>query len=235
MATHPSLSVTGDAPFSQDGVFEVEVAITEAAPSITQVQEKSFSSIWTEKLHLKVKNGKFQETIGSEENPLPDAISSFSKIWIVVTDQFSSAGNSFEFSIPESIKSLQTQSTKTESTSKKKTRTNLQGIQGPQGDQGPQGLTGDKGPRGPQGIQGPQGEQGPQGSPGPAGEAGPRGPQGPVGSAGPRGPPGPPGEKGPTGGMSDEQKQLFKDMLDILVKKGIITSEEQIELQSHLY
>ena len=49
MATHPSLSVTGDAPFSQDGVFEVEVAITEAAPSITQIQEKSFSSIWTEK------------------------------------------------------------------------------------------------------------------------------------------------------------------------------------------
>ena len=67
------------------------------------------------------------------------------------------------------------------------------------------------------------------------GEAGPRGPQGPVGAAGPRGPPGPPGDKGPTGGMSDEQKQLFKDMLEILVKKGIISSEEQIELQSHLY
>ena len=71
--------------------------------------------------------------------------------------------------------------------------------------------------------------------PGPIGEAGPRGPQGPVGSAGPRGPPGPPGEKGPTGGMSEEQKQLFKDMLDLLAKKGIISSEEQIELQSHLY
>jgi hypothetical protein len=35
--------------------------------------------------------------------------------------------------------------------------------------------------------------------------------------------------------MSDEQKQLFKDMLEILVKKGIISSDEQIELQSHLY
>ena len=46
---------------------------------------------------------------------------------------------------------------------------------------------------------------------------------------------GPPGEKGPTGGMSEEQKQLFKDMLDILVRKGIISAEEQIELQSHLY
>ena len=47
--------------------------------------------------------------------------------------------------------------------------------------------------------------------------------------------PGPPGEKGPTGGMSEEQKQLFKDLLDIMVRKGLITAEEQIELQSHLY
>ena len=49
------------------------------------------------------------------------------------------------------------------------------------------------------------------------------------------GPHGPPGDKGNTGGMSDEQKELFKDLLDILVRKGLITSEEQIELQSHLY
>ena len=32
-----------------------------------------------------------------------------------------------------------------------------------------------------------------------------------------------------------EQKELLKDLLEVLVKKGIITSEEQIELQSHLY
>ena len=31
--------------------------------------------------------------------------------------------------------------------------------------------------------------------------------------------------------MSEEQKQLFKDMLDILVRKGIMSAEEQIELQ----
>ena len=187
MATHPSLSVTGDAPFSQDGVFEVEVAITEAAPSITQIQEKSFSSIWTEKLHLKVKNGKFQETIGSEENPLPDAISSFSKVWIVVTDQFSSAGNSFEFSIPESIKSLQTQSTKTESISKKKTRTSLQGIQGPQGDQGPQGVQGDKGDKGPAGGKGPSGDKGITGDKGDKGDKGASGPPGDKGDTGQKG------------------------------------------------
>ena len=84
-------------------------------------------------------------------------------------------------------------------------------------------------------IQGPQGEQGKQGLQGPQGDKGSQGPQGPVGEKGPRGPPGPPGDKGPTGGMSEEQKQLFKDMLDILVRKGIITPEEQIELQSHLY
>ena len=109
------------------------------------------------------------------------------------------------------------------------------GTIGPQGEQGPPGLTGEKGPRGPQGIQGPQGEQGKQGLQGPPGDKGSQGPQGPVGEKGPRGPPGPPGEKGPTGGMSEEQKQLFKDMLDILVRKGIISAEEQIELQSHLY
>ena len=100
------------------------------------------------------------------------------------------------------------------------------------------GCEGPRGPVGPQGEQGevgPQGEQGPQGSPGPSGEGGPRGPQGPVGDKGPRGPPGPPGDKGTTGGMSDEQKELFKELLDILVRKGLISSEEQIELQSHLY
>ena len=111
MSIQTSFSVIGDSPFDQDGIFEVELAISEAEPTASEIQNKSFSSIWKEKLHLKVKNGKFQEKIGSAENPLPDAISSFSKVWIIVTDQLSSIGNSFEFNIPESIKSFQNKST----------------------------------------------------------------------------------------------------------------------------
>ena len=61
------------------------------------------------------------------------------------------------------------------------------------------------------------------------------GEQGPVGPSGPRGPPGPPGEKGSTGGMSAEQKALFKDLLELLTTKDIITTEEQIKLMRYLY
>ena len=84
MSTQTSFSVIGESPFDQDGIFEVELAISEAEPTSSEIQNKSFSSIWKEKLHLKVKNGKFQEKIGSAENPLPDAISSFSKVWKIV-------------------------------------------------------------------------------------------------------------------------------------------------------
>ena len=59
--------------------------------------------------------------------------------------------------------------------------------------------------------------------------------QGPVGLSGPKGPPGPPGEKGPSGGMASEQKAIFKDLLEILTNKNIISTEEQIKLMSYLY
>ena len=62
-----------------------------------------------------------------------------------------------------------------------------------------------------------------------------RGPQGPIGPPGPRGPPGPPGEKGKAGGMTEEQKALFKDLLEVLVSKNLIATEDQIRLMSHLY
>jgi integrin beta 3/collagen type V/XI/XXIV/XXVII alpha len=35
--------------------------------------------------------------------------------------------------------------------------------------------------------------------------------------------------------MSDEQKTLFKELLEILTEKNIITTEEQIKLMSYLY
>ena len=46
--------VTGNAPFDQDGIFEVEISITEAKPTDSEITADSFSSIWKEKFHLKV-------------------------------------------------------------------------------------------------------------------------------------------------------------------------------------
>ena len=195
--TNLSFLVTGNAPFDQDGIFEAEISITEAKPTDSEIKTKVFPSIWKEKFHLKVKNGKFQETLGSADNPLPNAISSFSKVWIVVSDQFSSIGNSFEFDIPESIKSENIVSTITKSDTRKKTKTrSLQGQQGEQGDKGPVGVQGDKGDKGPTG---PPGIQGDKGVPGAVGEKGDKGITGPAGDKGSPGPQGPQGEKGKIG------------------------------------
>ena len=35
--------------------------------------------------------------------------------------------------------------------------------------------------------------------------------------------------------MSDEQKALFKDLLEVLTSKNLISTEDQIRLMSHLY
>jgi len=57
-----------------------------------------------------------------------------------------------------------------------------------------------------------------------------------VGPPGPKGPPGPPGDKGPSSaGLSDAQKALLKELLEILTERNIITTEEQIKLMSNLY
>ena len=81
MAIDHHFLISGNTPFSQDGIFEVELAISESKPSDTEIKTKSFSSIWKQNFHLKVKNGRFQETIGSHENPLPDSISSRTRLY----------------------------------------------------------------------------------------------------------------------------------------------------------
>jgi len=43
------------------------------------------------------------------------------------------------------------------------------------------------------------------------------------------------GEKGSQGGMSDDGKRLFKELLELLASKNIISTEEQIKLTSYLY
>ena len=102
MPSSEHITVRGQSPYKQkNGVFEVEFAITESKPSDEQIAQKSFLPIWREKSHLHVKNGDFETTLGSSNNPLPDKISTFSTVWIVLVDQFASLGTSFEFKVPE--------------------------------------------------------------------------------------------------------------------------------------
>ena len=193
MSNNLTFLVSGNAPFNQDGIFEVELSITEAKPTESEIKTKSFSSIWKEKFHLKVKNRMFQETLGSSDNPLPDSISSFSKVWIVVLDQLSPVGSSFEFAVPESIKSVQEmQSSGKSSITKKTTTKRLQGKQGEQGDKGPTGVQGDKGDKGPTGGKGPAGDKGVTGD---KGDKGDKGITGQPGLKGDTGEPGGSGEK----------------------------------------
>ena len=105
MPSSEHFSVRGQSPYKQkNGVFEVEFAITEAKPSDEQISQKSFLPIWREKSHLNIKNGEFESTLGSKSNPLPEKISTFTSVWIIVVDQFSSVGSSFEFQVPETMR-----------------------------------------------------------------------------------------------------------------------------------
>ena len=101
MPSSNHISVRGQSPYKQkNGVFEVEFAITESQPSDDQITKKSFLPIWRANAHLHVKNGEFETTLGSSDNPLPDKISTFATVWIVLVDQFSTVGTSFEFEVP---------------------------------------------------------------------------------------------------------------------------------------
>ena len=116
MPSSEHFTIRGQSPYKQkNGVFEVEFAITEAKPTDEQIALKSFLPIWREKAHLNIKNGEFEATIGSKSNPLPDKISTFTSVWIIVVDQFSSVGSSFEFQVPETMRQV-TQKSKSEPT-----------------------------------------------------------------------------------------------------------------------
>ena len=43
------------------------------------------------------------------------------------------------------------------------------------------------------------------------------------------------GFTGTRSGMSEEQKALFKELLETLTAKNVITTEDQIKLMSYLY
>ena len=152
MPSSEHITVRGQSPYNQkNGVFEVEFAITESKPSDEQIAQKSFLPIWREKSHLNIKNGEFEATLGSQSNPLPEKISTFATVWIILVDQFSSVGSSFEFQVPETMRQVppkpksDSPSTKTKQTS----RSSTAGAKGPPGQPGPDGDKGDKGDKGP--------------------------------------------------------------------------------------
>ena len=109
MTDYLSFTVSGESPYTQkSGTFEVEISIADKKPSSAEIEKKSFPSLWADKFHLSVRNGLFEETLGSEKNPLPKSIGTFTKLWIVVTDQFSTLGTLFEFKVPESMRISET-------------------------------------------------------------------------------------------------------------------------------
>ena len=76
------ITVRGQSPYTQkNGVFDVEFAITESQPSDDQITKKSFLPIWRANAQLHVKNGEFETTLGSSDNPLPDKISTFATVF----------------------------------------------------------------------------------------------------------------------------------------------------------
>ena len=106
---------------------------------------------------------------------------------------------------------------------------------GPSGERGPTGKPGDPGLQGPQGINGSPGERGIIGTTGLPGEKGSTGDKGETGKRGTSGLPGLIGKKGSQEGMSEEDKKLIKELLELLASKNIISTEEQIKLTSYLY
>ena len=97
VSSQSRIEIQGQAPFKQSGVYEAQIAITDSKPSDDSIKNKQFSSLWKGSFHLRVKDGVFSQTIGSAENPLPSSINNLDKIWIVVTDLFSSLHQYLKF------------------------------------------------------------------------------------------------------------------------------------------
>ena len=162
MPSSEHFTVKGQSPYKQkNGVFEVEFAITEAKPTSEQIAQKSFLPLWREKSHLNIKNGEFEVKLGSQSNPLPEKISAFTSVWIIVVDQFSSVGSSFEFQVPETMRQAPPPKPDSEQKkSKQVPRSSSAGVKGPPGQPGPEGAKGDKGDKGAPGEKGPTGQNG---------------------------------------------------------------------------
>ena len=96
-----TIEISGESPFAlSSGVFEVQIAICDTSPSSDEIKQKRFHSLWKDNFHLRVRDKRFSQTLGSTKNPLPDSIFQRGTVWIVVIDQFSSIHTSFQINIP---------------------------------------------------------------------------------------------------------------------------------------
>ncbi|MEK6972384.1 MAG: collagen-like protein, partial [Thermoproteota archaeon] len=197
----PKIEVQGVSPFNQaSGVFEVEIAISDSRPSEESLNEKNFSSLWKEDFHLRVTDRQFSAVLGSESNPLPDAIFDRDVVWVIVSDKFSSLCTVFDVDVSEMKKEGKKPAKAAETKSIPKDFDILQyGTRGPSGPRGTQGTPGPPGPQGTRGPIGPLGDKGPQGPPGDKGDKGLTGDKGAHGDKGDKGDKGPTGEKGERG------------------------------------
>ena len=198
------IEVSGPSPFgSSSGVFEAEIFITATKPSDDNISNQKFDSLWKDTFHLTASNGGFFETLGSDNNPIPDKVFRYDSVWIIVQDQFSASYTSFEFNISEGSQRVSSTSTSEASTNAKRIslppKRGPRGYIGPPGEKGQRGLSGVSGDKGDKGDKGPVGSRGDKGIQGPPGDKGDKGVTGPSGNKGPQGPNGPPGDKGLTG------------------------------------
>jgi len=124
VSSQPRLEIQGQAPFKQSGVYEAQIAVTDSKPPDDQMRSKQFSTLWRGNFHLRVKDGLFSETLGSPANPLPSSIANLDRVWIVVTDLFSSLHTVFDVPLARSPSQTETKpQTKTET--KPQTKTNV--------------------------------------------------------------------------------------------------------------
>jgi integrin beta 3/collagen type V/XI/XXIV/XXVII alpha len=196
------IEIEGVSPFKlPSGVFEVQIAICESQPPAQEITQKSFSSLWKDNFHLRVKDKKFSTVLGSDKNPLPDFVFERDSVWIVITDQFSSIHTVFESQVSQTAEKKPSESHELpkptrELATSPKGRIGREGTLGEKGPKGSMGSPGDKGPPGPRGPQGDKGSTGDKGSSGDKGSPGDKGPSGEKGDTGDKGDK---GDKGLTG------------------------------------
>src|SRR5215831_16128465 len=105
-ARETTIEITGESPFKLiSGVFEVQIAVCENHPSADDIKRRSFPTLWKDNFHLRVKDKKFTQVLGSSKNPIPDSVFQKNNVWIVLTDQFSSIHSIFQIEIPRTVES----------------------------------------------------------------------------------------------------------------------------------
>ncbi|MCY3853754.1 MAG: hypothetical protein OXF77_00575, partial [Thaumarchaeota archaeon] len=95
--TSIGIKIHGISPFKQkSGIFEVVICITNKKVTDIDIKSNNYDYLWNDNFHLKVKNAVFTEILGSANNPLPSILFSYSDLWIIISDLFSSVCSIFE-------------------------------------------------------------------------------------------------------------------------------------------